>query len=216
MLRSLIFLLTFLFSLPAFAQSQVTILSGTGSPLIDQIIASEQQNLARAFGAPADVLIYDDRASPNAFATARSPRRPQIAAVFLGRSLLLQTGQNPRQSRAALIALLAHEWAHVLQYRLGMDQHVPLAFRQSAVRSNAFLERHADFMTGWYMQQRLKGDDRTRLSALFSSNATLRRHHGHGSAIERILAANAGAKSRARTALQASDAAQRYVRQTLK
>ncbi|MBV8410368.1 MAG: hypothetical protein JOY64_22270 [Alphaproteobacteria bacterium] len=140
----------------------------------------------------AAVLFYDDSASPNAMAVrdVYSPEHPD-GTVLLGTTLIGQVNQlHPDQlhygyKRYGQVNdnvgfIFAHELAHILQYKKGMDA------------GGAWqMEPHADFMAGWSYAQsykRAKQDSETMelqleegIYTMFSAGDTQfgnRAHHG--------------------------------------
>jgi hypothetical protein len=141
---------------------------------------------------------------PNAYAT------PEVAnalgpdgTVLLGQNLLVQQlTQNP--TGATVVAIMAHEFGHLVQFRNG--------FREPGRRA----ELHADFMAGWYLNLRGR-------FALVSLMPTLRVFYQigdfqfnspqhHGTPDERLAAAQAGFNSRAANISQAYAAGLQAIR----
>jgi len=117
----------------------------TGDAALDAQIAREAETLHRLFGVKPDVRILDDRAVPNAWASLGSVVPDTLGTVALGRRLLREQIYLGDHKDVALAGVLAHEFAHILQWRLGCR----LVGRAR--------ELHADYLAGWYLARRQPG-----------------------------------------------------------
>ena len=141
---------------------------------------------------------------PNAFATSEtvSPLGPDGTILFGQNMMISQLQRDP--SGATIVAIMAHEFAHLAQFRRG--------FRETGKRP----ELHADFMAGWYLNLRGRYSWTNLMPALrvfyeigdYEFNSP--RHHGTPQ--ERLATAAAGFNSGAQNAAQAYSLGLQYVR----
>jgi hypothetical protein len=169
----------------------------SGNFRLDSFNQTEGMNLVNTYLVSPRMFYLVDP-SPNAFAT------PEIAnamgpdgTILLGQNLLAQQlTQDP--SGATVVAVMAHEFGHLVQFRNGL--------RQPGKRA----ELHADFMAGWYLNLRGRYAWVNLQPALrlfyqlgdFQFNSPTH----HGTPDERLAAAQAGFDSRAVNVSQAYSA----------
>jgi hypothetical protein len=91
------------------------------------------------FGAPAQVYVFDECGS-NRNAMSFWPE----ARILFGRNLF--NGLNPRANGLPVFGVLAHEWAHQLQFRNGW-QTTPV--RNSELEADAFAGFYLGLAKGW-------------------------------------------------------------------
>jgi len=178
----------------------------SGNPLVDNFNQQEALNLVQTFRVSPRVFYLVDQ-SPNALAT------PEIANAFgpdgtvlLGRNLVTeQLTRDP--SGATVVAVMAHEFAHLTQFKHG-SVNVNEPVRR--------MELHADFMAGWYLRLRGQYAWTNLMPALriffdlgdYQFNAP----QHHGTPAERLSAAQAGFNSGAPDAAQAYALGLQYVK----
>lgn len=124
----------------------------SGVPLIDGMLAQESARLVALYEVNPDVAWFDDSGAPNALATPQqligsSPHGTVLMGLQLTREMLQRFGNMGVMATWIPMAVLAHEYAHILQFdflsrgaRLRHQGHPP--------------ELHADFLAGVYMGQR--------------------------------------------------------------
>ena len=100
------------------------------------------------FGLRVGMRFYDDGGAPNALACpiAILPDKPD-GTVLLGANLFQRESQKSGSGIGSYIplhAIIAHEFAHIMQYKNGMTPEGPWQ-----------MEPHADFMAGWYLGAKL-------------------------------------------------------------
>jgi hypothetical protein len=122
---------------------KITFLLSSNDKEVDQICAGAERDLRREFRVSPHTWFYDDGAHPNAFATwlLRSGFKGD-GTVCLGIRYIKQaTRRNElnRQWKTRLTGIMAHEWAHIVQFNRG--HRVP----------GKFTELHADFLAGWFL-----------------------------------------------------------------
>jgi len=110
------------------------------NPAQDAAFNSIIANIDRLFGVSPAFFIFNDQSSPNAFAT------PQIfdpqyrdGSVMFGYQLFSSQVQQTGPVNFTVSAIMAHEFAHILQFKLG--EELPTHAK----------ELEADYMAGWYI-----------------------------------------------------------------
>jgi hypothetical protein len=170
---------------------------------VDSFNQTEGLNLVNTFLVSPRMFYLVDQ-PPNAYAT------PEIAnalgpdgTILFGQNLLAQQlSHDP--SGASVIAIMAHEFGHLIQFKNG--------FREPGKRP----ELHADFMAGWYLNLRGRYSWVNLMPVLrvfyqigdFQFNSPSH----HGTPDERLAAAQAGFNSRAAGVSQAYAAGWQFVK----
>jgi hypothetical protein len=97
-------------------------------------------HLIQALNVNPQFYFYNDQESPNAFATpeAFDSNFPNGTVIFGARLITLEA-QQTGFANYTVAAIMAHEFAHILQFKLGED----LPTKQK--------ELEADYMAGWYI-----------------------------------------------------------------
>ena len=129
--------------LAAMIPPHVTAGRTTGNSALDAKLRSEAQLLAQTFGVDPQIFLFDDRQWPNAYARPRA-FPPYRDTIFMGHQLLRQTVAVEEVRDVAVVLVLAHEWAHILQGSSGLPGSLDLRHR----------ELHADVLAGWYLGRR--------------------------------------------------------------
>jgi hypothetical protein len=88
---------------------------------------------------------YDDYDGPNALASRRKHVAGTDGTVLFGQRLLKKLMANPEARDAAVAGVCAHEFGHILQYKLDLD--TDLRQGQPTVKR---VELHADFFAGYF------------------------------------------------------------------
>jgi hypothetical protein len=129
---------------------KLKLLSSSGDKEVDQVCSAAEQELRREFRVAPDTWYFDDVEGRNAFATWFVRRRPGVLSrlnskdgtVCLGTRLVRQVTRRDelnRRWKTRLTAIIAHEWAHIVQFSRGY---------RNAGKS---VELHADFLAGWFL-----------------------------------------------------------------
>ena len=174
----------------------------SGNLALDAFYQKEGLGLVNTYGVFPRGFYFVDQ-PPNAMAT------PEIAnslgpdgTILFGQNMLVQQlSRDP--TGATLVAVMAHEFAHIAQFRGGV--------REPGKRT----ELHADFMAGWYLN--LRGRYAwTNLSPALRLFYELGDYQfnspsHHGTPQERMSAAQAGFNSGAQSALDAYTLGWRFV-----
>jgi len=125
-------------------------LYSSGDKEVDQVCSAAERELRREFKVAPDTWFFDDGDKPNAFATWLLRRSPRVLSqvdskdgtVCLGTRLVRRVTRRDelnRQWKTRLTAIIAHEWAHIVQFSRG--HRVP----------GKSVELHADFLAGWFL-----------------------------------------------------------------
>lgn len=160
----------------------------SGNPTLDRQIQDEVYAIAETFGVRVDLRYYKDGKSPNA--QASSPARGDAdGTLSIGRTLLQTIAEESRQPGATLLIVLAHEVGHIYFYR----NHLPI--------SGTAVERHADFMAGYYIGKQIDQGRNIDLEAVVETlyNMFDGPDPSHGDVKERISMVLYGLRSRGMT-----------------
>jgi hypothetical protein len=112
----------------------------SGNREIDQLVSKEAMSFGKTINVVCNIFYVDDGSSYNAFASQNvTDNMVQDGSVYLGEHLLRDKLWKLTSAKLAIIAVLAHEYAHVWQYKAGYG----LSGRQQ--------ELHADFLAGYYL-----------------------------------------------------------------
>ncbi|HYM20294.1 MAG TPA: hypothetical protein VEW28_04735 [Candidatus Kapabacteria bacterium] len=115
----------------------------SGNREIDLLIAKEAPQFNKYLNVVCNIFYIDDGSSYNAYASQNvTDNMVQDGTVYLGEHLLREKLWKMSKAKIAVVALLAHEYAHVLQSKTGYG----LKGRQQ--------ELHADLITGYYLGKR--------------------------------------------------------------
>lgn len=121
------------------SDSSVVVLPTSGYQNLDVLIPQEAKIASNAFGVAPGFLFLNDRENSNAFATPASYVQGTSGTVLYGVRLIHEEVASALMSGNALVGILAHEHAHILQFQRGIRT------------PGARMELHADFMSGWYL-----------------------------------------------------------------
>jgi predicted metalloprotease len=167
----------------------------TVEPLVARFFAAQYPRLK----APRDVVLIPARASVRDGCGGFSDSRafeycPANATIYIGQDLLWSFYR--RFGDAAPLAGLAHEWAHHVQFRLGVSQP-----RANAERVR--FENQADCLSGAYIkhardQGQIEKDDLGDIESLLQAIGARGPRRDHGTAAERRQAFNLGLASGAK------------------
>lgn len=120
------------------------VLRSSGSAWMDQGFLREIHYLNQFMGVNPSFRLCQEIKAPNAFATANviDPSYPDGTVYFgvdLARAEMTQTGA---ESNFSIPAIMAHEFAHIVQFRAGV--RLPTKLK----------ELQADYIAGWFMGNR--------------------------------------------------------------
>ena len=175
------------------------LISSSGNRLLDQAFTYALYTLARDFEVQPGFGYFDDHkygGRPNAKATSVS--HPQLnrsdGTVLFGVNLLHELLDRPSHPDAAIVAVAAHEFAHIAQFK----RRIPEKLGGDTKK----VEHHADFMAGWFSGVRkLKNPNYQAVvfAAILAERAGDSESHGTGR--ERAAAAQEGFLAAARDKL---------------
>lgn len=156
----------------------------SGNKDLDYALAQALGKLSKLFGVLPGFCYYDDGDSANALATADRLLDRSDGTVMMGLSFLRQLLAAPQHPDAAVVAVCAHEFGHIVSYKYGqIDQlHAAGTFQ---------VEQFADYFAGYYAGNR-KLEHSNFPAVVF---ATTQRSFGggdHGSGTQRGEAVQAG------------------------
>jgi len=117
-------------------------LQSTGNTQLDNVVRNEESKLESFFGVNANVNICS---GTNGLAMPYCRHEGCHGTIELGKSLLSFEYQQSKGDYI-VIAIMAHEYAHLVQYR-----HPEIRWASSAQQ-----ELHADFLAGWYIGQYIR------------------------------------------------------------
>jgi hypothetical protein len=186
-------------------QGQLQLSRTIGNPTQDAAFDNILNHLDSLFGVNPAFFIFNDQDSPNAFATPKrfDPRYGDGSVVFgyqLFNSEIQQTGRD----NFTIATIMAHEFAHILQFKLGEELPTKLS------------ELEADYMAGWYLGSVsgtwLGVSSSQALRSFFSKgDYSFNSPAHHGTPDERLHAVQAGLKDAGQPVRRAFANAHRYV-----
>jgi len=128
-------------------------LDSSGDRRFDQSLGETLSHIASTLGAFPYFSFYDDRQvhedlKGGAFASRLALKGGEGTVVY---SLsLVERARRQQGADDAMIAICAHEFGHVLGFKLGLDE----ALHRFSLPQSAF-ELHADYLAGYYVQRYL-------------------------------------------------------------
>jgi hypothetical protein len=161
--------------------------NSTGNPNWDAGLTGEIHLAETGFMVHPNFGIIQDGNSPNAFAMPRvtNPNFPDGTVAFginLLRNELGSTGTG-----CSTAAIVAHEYAHILQFKAG------------GVPQGKYSELHADFLAGWYIGNRGRWVPTNAFSSMFSfyqkGDYSFNSPGHHGTPDQRAAAFRAGVEA---------------------
>lgn len=185
----------------------------SGNANWDRALDSAVAGVTDFFGVRPGVGIYDDGGEFNALAYDYAFIEGTQGTVAVGHGLMRRAFTEGLDNGVSLIAVLAHEFAHIFQYAHGIDDR--LAPGQGPVK---LLELHADFYAGLYLSYLRRSTAGVRL---FESGRVFQElgdtrfgdYDHHGSPQERVRAIEFGFRVGARNGqLRPPDAIEESIR----
>jgi len=128
-----------------YAHGEETIVASSGNREFDYALAHTLSSITDTFHVLPGFAYYDDGDRPNAYATDRVRLAKADGTVLFGRRYLSAILARPEQPDVAAATVCAHEFGHILQYKLNLKP--VLLAGQSTVKR---LELHADYLAGYY------------------------------------------------------------------
>jgi hypothetical protein len=107
-------------------------------------VNSEANLLRQVFGVNPNIFFMDDEDSPNAYALPIDTLDNYYKTVTFGKTLVWEHHLKEGFKNVGLSIVMAHEWGHVLQFKLEPD--LP--------KTGKSKELHADFLAGFYLSRK--------------------------------------------------------------
>ena len=117
----------------------------SGDKDFDKALAQTLARISDCLNVTPSFAYYDDFDGPNAFASAKKRVAGSDGTVLFGQRFLKQLMARPEAPDAAVAGVCAHEFGHILQYKLGLDKD--LSEGQPTVKR---VELNADFFAGYF------------------------------------------------------------------
>jgi hypothetical protein len=121
------------------------IIANTGNRDFDYALAHTLSRLTDTFGVLPGFGYYDDFDGENAYATTVRRMSRADGTVLFGKRFFLSLMSQPEHPDVVVTGVCAHEYAHILQFKLGLIRRLD-AGRRTVKRS----ELHADYLAGFY------------------------------------------------------------------
>jgi hypothetical protein len=133
------------------------LVSKSGIDNLEEALVETLNMLSGLFGILPGFSYYRENGAPNAKATSYNfMKNRSDGTVLLGLKLLKNLLDLPENRDTAIVAVCAHEFAHILSYSNGMIDQLSPPGSKSSFRSEQF----ADYMAGYFAGRRklLKSD----------------------------------------------------------
>ena len=164
----------------------------TGDPALDRSLGRALVRLSTLFSERPGFGFVDDSGAPNAYATNQTLVRGTWGTVCFGRSLFRDLMDRYADKGLAVMAVAAHEFGHIAQFRSGVDRQ--LLRNQPTVKR---VELHADFLSGYFLGVRKRQQPSI---SVWAAGHTLYQigdyefhdPNHHGTPDQRVAAAEAG------------------------
>lgn len=117
----------------------------SGDKEFDLALAQTLVRISDCLNVTPSFAYYDDYDGPNAFASPEKRVAGTDGTVLFGQRLLKQLMATAEAPDAAIAGVCAHEFGHILQYKVGLNQI--LGAGQSTVKR---IELNADFFAGYF------------------------------------------------------------------
>jgi hypothetical protein len=184
------------------------VIEHSGDRELDYALAQTLSQVSDTLGVLPGFAYFDDSDHPNAYATDRMLMAKPDGTVLFERGLLKTLLARPEHPDVAVTAVCAHEFGHILQYKLGLR---PIILAGQTTRKR--LELHADYLAGYYAGA-LKLNNADYPAAVFATtqylggDSNVNRFQHHGTRKERADAVVRGFEVAYRERRNLSDAVQ--------
>jgi hypothetical protein len=189
-------------------------LHGSGDPAFDRALAVSLLKIGDAFSVLPG-FAFSERVNLNAFASTNTALGRADGSVVFGNPLFREIMSRRENPEVGIVAVCAHEFGHIAQYKHGIDKTLVVNGRVKR------LELHADFLAGYFAGLR-KLEMPEFPAAIFAttqygfgdSNYGDPQHHGTSAERGQAVVAGFDAGYRARDSLvTALETGVRYVQQ---
>jgi len=170
------------------------VVNTTGDAALDRALGMALVRLARTFGERPGFGFFDDRGRPNAYASRETKVPGTWGTVVYGQTLFADLMRRNSDKGMAVLAVAAHEFGHIAQYRRGVDGRL-----RGGAPTVKRIELHADFLSGYFLGLRKREDSRISVWAAGKTfyeigDYDFNNEGHHGTPDERVAAAEAGFK----------------------
>ena len=118
----------------------------TGNRVLDRSLGRALVRLSELFSERPGFGFVDDFGAPNAYATDQTLVRGTWGTVCFGQTLFSDLMDRYDDQGLAIMAVAAHEFGHIAQFRSGIDKQL-LRYQHTVKR----VELHADFLSGYFL-----------------------------------------------------------------
>lgn len=165
------------------ALADVKLLTFSGNLELDNANQREGLALIQKFGVTPRGFFFDDSGAPNAFATNKVQNNfGPDGTIAMGLTLINSELSRDGGSGLAVPAIMAHEFAHIVQYK----RNSQLSIKEK--------ELQADYLAGWYLGNRwIYTDTRAAFQSFFEmGDYQFNSPNHHGTPKQRLSAIKAG------------------------
>jgi hypothetical protein len=120
---------------------------GSGDPTFDRALSVTLLKISEAF-AVLPGFAFSERVNLNAFASTNTALGRDDGSVVFGNPLYRAIMGRREHPEIGIVAVCAHEFGHIAQYKHGVDRMLIVNGRKKR------LELHADFMAGYFAGRR--------------------------------------------------------------
>lgn len=128
-----------------YVTGQEEIIHKSGDSVFDAALARTLAHIAKVFEVLPGFAYYEDDEAHNAYATSAVRLVNADGTVLFGTNLLKTIMRAKEAPDVAVTAVCAHEFGHVLQFKLGLDKRIGAG--QPTVKR---VELQADYLAGYY------------------------------------------------------------------
>ena len=170
------------------------LIATTGDHALDRSLGRALVRLSGMFSERPGFGFVDDSDAPNAYATDQTQVPGTWGTVCFGQTLFKDLMDRYQDQGLAVMAVAAHEFGHIAQFRSGVDTRL-LQYQPTVKR----VELHADFLSGYFLGVRKRQQPSI---SVWAAGHTLYRigdyefnnPNHHGTPDERVAAAETGFK----------------------
>ena len=170
------------------------LITTTGARMLDRSLGRALVRLSELFSERPGFGFADDSDGPNAYATDRTQVPGTWGTVCFGQALFKDLMERYQDKGWAVMAVAAHEFGHIAQFRSGVDGQ--LLKYQSTVKR---VELHADFLSGYFLGVRKRQQPSIKVRAAGDmlyriGDYEFHNPNHHGTPDQRVMAAETGFK----------------------
>lgn len=181
-----------------FSEGDEPMEAGSGNPVLDRALARGLATISKTFDVLPGFSYYRETRGKNAKATPENLVQRTDGTVLFGLEMLSYLLNRPHPD-AAILAVCAHEFGHILSYKNGMIDRLAIG---GAYRAEQF----ADYMAGYFAGTR-RLLDASYPAVIFASTQNAFGGGDHGTGSQRAEAVQTGYLAAYQRKLSATDAA---------